>query len=340
MNANSEPRRHHWIPQVYLKGFTHNRSKNSKLFAVGRDGTSFWTTPANVGATRDFNRIEVHGIDPHAVEKAMSGFESELGRALVKISATKNFDDEGAWICVLNLVALLAVRNPHGREQMRQFQEDVSRMILDIALATPERWTSHMRQMERDGAAQDLPKVSYENVKRFHDDGDYMIEVPTGRHVAMEFHAFDPVLHTMVDRRWLLCTPASDAGGFITSDHPVCLMNTDGSAPTFSRPLGFGLTETTVLFPVTHELLAVGTFEGTGGLRELRPLQVAYFNGLIRGFAKRQLYSADDRFRLLVPDRATPLRGSELAQHIRSRPKHPKNMVKRKYGSPLPSSGR
>jgi hypothetical protein len=87
------------------------------------------------------------------------------------------------------------------------------------------------------------------------------------------------------------------------------------------RPLGFGLTETTVLFPVTHELLAVGTFEGTGGLRELTPLQVAYFNGLICNFAQHQLYGVNDRFRLLVPDRTAPLGGSELAQYLHSQRK-------------------
>jgi hypothetical protein len=100
--ASNEPRRHHWIPQVYLRGFTRNRGRKSKLFTVGVDGTSFWTTPANVGAIRDFNRIQVDGIDPHAVEKAMSMFETGLGRALEKISAARNVEDEDVWISLLS----------------------------------------------------------------------------------------------------------------------------------------------------------------------------------------------------------------------------------------------
>jgi hypothetical protein len=37
---------------------------------------SFPTSPANVANKRDFNGIEVPGLDPNAVEKSLSGFEA------------------------------------------------------------------------------------------------------------------------------------------------------------------------------------------------------------------------------------------------------------------------
>jgi hypothetical protein len=54
-------KRHHYVPQCYLKGFAEDRD-NPKLFVIdGKEQRSFCTAPANVAAERDFNRIEVDG---------------------------------------------------------------------------------------------------------------------------------------------------------------------------------------------------------------------------------------------------------------------------------------
>ena len=41
----------------------------------------------NVAAQRDFNAIDVEGMDADAFEKSMSGFETELADALQRIAA-------------------------------------------------------------------------------------------------------------------------------------------------------------------------------------------------------------------------------------------------------------
>lgn len=72
----SEPRRQHFVPQFYLRGFA---GEKDQLFVVDRPSKkTFRTAPKNVAAERDFNRVEVEGIAPNAVEKAL-----EIGRAHV-----------------------------------------------------------------------------------------------------------------------------------------------------------------------------------------------------------------------------------------------------------------
>lgn len=78
-------RRHHYVPQCYLRGFAAN-PKKPKVFVIdGKDHRSFFAATANIAAERDFHRIEVEGIPPDALENAFSGFETDLSDALARI---------------------------------------------------------------------------------------------------------------------------------------------------------------------------------------------------------------------------------------------------------------
>jgi len=313
MNA---ARNHHFLSQFYLKGFTKNGSKHSKLVAVDLiDSKAFETTPRNVGAERDFNYIE--GLPYDAVENSLARFEGTVAKSIGKIGAAGNLRDQDALIDVLNLLCLFAIRNPRLRDNVRQFQESVARQILDMSLATRERWESQVRQMIKAGVWDAPPIVPYEQLKKDNDDGGYRITVPRARLIQMEFKVFDSVLPHLVGRNWTLCIASTGSGGFITSDHPVCLMWSDGSPSTSNRPVGYGLTGTTVVFPLTSELLMVGIFDGAGGRRALTPLQVATFNGIVAHHVERQVYASNSQARVLLPGLDAPITFAVLPEYMK-----------------------
>jgi hypothetical protein len=294
-----EARAHHFISQCYLKGFTYNRSKKSKLFVVSIDELkTFETKPSNVAHRRDFNRIE--GLPAGALEAQLGKFEGQVDRALLKIGTDRTLDDTDAWMHVLSLAALFAVRHPLQRENVRQFMERTSKLIMDMALATPERWASELRQARAAGAISSDTDVPYEKLREFHRQGAYPIGVPTARHVDIEFKTHATVLRTMVDRHSTLYIAGPGAGNFVTSDHPLVLTHSDGPPASMTRPVGHGLTGTTVFFPINHELFAVGTFEGSAGVRQMNARGVANLNGIMLMHADRELYGPDRRARVLV----------------------------------------
>lgn len=312
-----EARGHHYISQCYLKRFTRNGNKKSKLWVCNLvSGDSFSTMPANVAKERDFNRIAGH--PPGALDNWLSIFEAQANKALDKIEQTRSLQDFDAWLQVLNLVALFAVRTPRLRERVREFHESVARMIMDVTLAKPERWEAQMRLAREAGHIPNASKVTYEQIKEFHERGEYTITVPTTRHIGYEFHVFEPVLQTLADRKWTLYLAAPDSGGFITTDNPVCLMNTDGAPATLARPIGHGLTGTTVIFPITRSLLAVGEFEDGGSMYQVGRDFVATYNALVMAHADKYVFAADDRF-LLSQGLDKPLaRGIDLPGLIRT----------------------
>src|SRR5437763_189414 len=117
-------RLHHYIPRCYLKGFTATRNKDAQLLVVDVSTRKiFVTTSRNVAAEKDFNRLDIPNIPPDALENDMSKFEGELDAALGRVIESQSFQDPEDRATIFNLIALLAVRNPRGREMMRGFME-------------------------------------------------------------------------------------------------------------------------------------------------------------------------------------------------------------------------
>lgn len=148
-------------------------------------------------------------------------------------------------------------------------------------------------------------------MREFFERDEYTIEVANASHIFNEFNVFEDVLRTLVARKWALCVAPADSGGFITSDHPICLMSSNGSPSELRRPVGHGLMETTVLFPISRDLAAVGTFEGENQVVRLSREGVAAMNDFVIRHAERQVYAADDKFLVNSADGGF-MRGSEV----------------------------
>ena len=232
-------RRHHYVPQCYLRGFVLDRAKPQLFVIDGKDQRSFRTAPANVAAERDFHRIEIDGYPSDALENALSGFETEVSQALDRIIMTRSIknDDDRAYL--LNLMALIAIKNPRHREGWRSAQEQICKKILDLATATPERWASQIRRAKADGYIDADADEDYRRMREFVEADQYKIGVPTDRHLEMEMKAFETVLPFFFHRKWVLFRAPVGATGFVTSDHPVCLMWSD---PEAAREISFTRT--------------------------------------------------------------------------------------------------
>lgn len=111
-------RHHHYLSQCYLKGFTQGSAKNSKLTVIDlKNKKKFETIPRNVGGMRDFNRVEIEGVNPEIVEKKQANFESQAALALKKLEDTQDFTGETKDV-ILELIAMLSIKSPQMREHL------------------------------------------------------------------------------------------------------------------------------------------------------------------------------------------------------------------------------
>lgn len=289
--ATSKPaRRHHFVSQVYLKGFTVDGRKDTQLFVVSLEQRkTFSTVPANVAQERDFNRVD--GLSPGELDNLLGRFEGTAGIAIERIAAAGSLDDQDAWLEVLNLAALFAVRHPARRETLRAAMERVAKLVGQMLVYDREGYERQMAAAAKAGFVDPNSGVTFDQMREFVTRGEYEIKVPTERHLDIEFRVFEEVLKTMVARRWTLIKASPSAGHFVTSDQPVFLVSTGPEPAHQARHLGHGLKRTALFLPLTRHLFAIGTFEGQANVVETDAVGVAELNAQVLANAYREVYA-------------------------------------------------
>lgn len=296
-------RHHHYLSQCYLKGFTEGGSKNSKLVVFDLlKKKKFETIPRNVGGVRDFNRVDVEGLDQNVLEKSLANFEGHAATALRKIDSGSPFEGEDKEL-ILNLVAMLATRSPERREHWRQFQAKVIDKVMSLSLETKERWESQTKNLP-EGQTELSKDISYEDMKQFIDSKQYRIDLAREHHIEMEFVGIDAILPCLLNRDWLVIKSSEITGPFISSDNPVILTwnEPDKQPPFYRNSPGFGMGETQVYFPVSKNTALVGEFGGRSEVISANPELVAIFNSQIIHHTYKQLYSPKSNFLFLGSD--------------------------------------
>lgn len=292
MTTRSIARKHHYVPQAYLSAFTPEGAKDGQFFVLDVENSrAFCTSPGNVGAKRDFNRIDVEGRSPDAVENALAPFEGEAVNAIRRVIETQCFPNDSDWNLILNLLALIAVRNPGMRSSFNRAREQSLRMIGDLLASDENLWKTHVQKARE--AGEHMPDVSFDEFKSFIERGDYDLVFHPQENLRIEFNALDKVLPFLGQRTWSVLVAPTTGPEFICSDHPVTLAWKNGR----KGPVGYGLRETEVFFPLGRHVGFYGTYETPlKPVVNCRPLNVAIMNGRVMNNAERHVYSALSKF--------------------------------------------
>lgn len=299
----NEARHHHYIPQCYLRGFAVGSGKRCRITVANLESQIFFeTNPRNVGGVRDFNRVELEGFKPDALEGMLANFEGQVATAIRNVAQSSKFEGDDR-IAILNLLALLAVRSPENRENFRQFEEDVMKKMLGLSLASKERWEAQMKAMKKAGKGL-KEEISYEEVRAFYEADQYDILMNNEHHLSLEFKGFEAVLPLLVARKWKLYTTTEHEGCFITTDRPVVITwNHPEDIPVMMRDSpGLGMADTEIQFPVTRDHLLIGAFEGEDGTVTATTQLVAGANLRMIQHAFQQVYSPKKVFPYIGPD--------------------------------------
>ena len=284
-------RHHHYLSQCYLKGFTQGKAKKSKLTVIDlKEKKRFDTIPRNVGGIRDFNRIDVEGLHQNAVESALADFEGKAAGALKRLDESADFTGETREL-ILNLLALIAVRSPEKREDMRNIQAQVIDRMLSLSLASKERWEEQEEEKRKDPEYES--NFTYEELKEFYDSKEYKIDLTTEHHIRNEMNQVDAILPCLSGRNWTLIKSTDESGPFITTDKPVSLTWDDPETiPAFYRASpGFGMSGTQLYFPVSKDMALLGEFDGEDKVVDGTKKLVAILNTGMLHSVYKQIYS-------------------------------------------------
>lgn len=293
MEMKSTARRHHYLPQAYLAAFTRTGSKDDQFFVLNvHSGRPFSTSPINVAVERDFNRVDIEGRSIDAIEQALSPFEEQAVMAIRNVIESEKFPNEEDCNWILNLLGLIAVHNPQLRKSFNRSREQLIHCIGDLLVSDKKIWEHHVKKA-REFVENINNDVSFDNMKQFIEERKYRLEFSPEGNLRVEFHAFDKLLPILGQRTWSVLVAPNDGPEFICSDHPVTLVWKSGKV----GPVGYGLKETEVFFPLGRNIGFYGVFETPlKPAVKLKPDHVAMMNRRVILNAERHVFSALESF--------------------------------------------
>jgi len=291
-------RRHHFVPRCYLRAFS--RPGSEIICVVDLDARRFYETNlANVCQQRDFNRVDVSGEQPDALEKVLGELEGQIANALRVVIASKSTSDDETWNWVLNLMSLLAARHPLVRAEAEQMKDAYLRREAAKAIETPEIWAKHAQELLKTGyLTAEQASHPYEELKRFTDSGQFTISYSPGHLTEFEFKIQDDLLRSLGERSWSIFTTDDPEAEFLTTDRPVCLMHASGRAETPESQIGFDDPDTIVLFPLSPGALAYGRFGYMPREIKADAHSVATINKALLLRSYTSAFSPKDQFRI------------------------------------------
>ena len=297
MKKKSTARRHHYLPQAYLSRFTDKGTKGGKFFVLEvESGRAFRTSPISVAVELDFNRVDINGHPPDVIENALSPLEQEAVQAIANTVARGEFPNDDDYNSILNLICLIAVRNPFFRKSINRAREQSIHIIGDLLVSNKQVWEHHVRKAGENG--EDIPdSISFEEMKNFIEERNYEIEFFPEGNLRIELNTFDNILQILGERMWSLIIAPQDGPEFICSDHPVVIDWKSGR----QGPIGLGLRETEVFFPLSRHAGFYGTFEDP--LKEVvhaKPGNVATMNRRVVFNAERHIFSPLESFAMWI----------------------------------------
>jgi hypothetical protein len=301
---------HHYIPQFYLRGFSAGTGRQAQVF-VFDSGTkkSFTTLIRNIGSRRNFNRVEAEGVGPNSIEDAIAKTEGDIAPFLQQIIKAQAFQTAEHFNSVLNLMALMSVRNPRLRSSLSDFHKEIAERIMGISVSKREIWESQIEQMRKSGVPL-MESVTYEDMKRFHEEKRYEILIDQTHLINLELKMVEPVLEQLSRRSWcFVCSPKNHQ--FITCDDPTVLSWTEKVRHPNPWSPGHGLKNTVVMFALSPELALVGLFEKIPKKIDYQPEQVAAFNAAVARQSRNQIYARDGGFMIQLKGRQF-VRGDDL----------------------------
>ena len=288
-----QPRRHHFIPQFYLAGFTKSNTRDGDLFVFDQQQLKSWkSSPKQTALIRDFHAIEAGPDgDSMVVEKALSKLEGEWSIALRRVIEQQVLPDDESFADLMVFIAFMAVRVKRIRDILSDFIDRVSKKEIQATLATEEGCSRFRRVIESQGRK--LSDEEFEQLVSFGRSGQFDVDYEQTWHVQQIVQMAATLAPLLSLRKWSLWIAEPDAPDLICSDSPVVPKWAFSDRGPHSP--AFGTTNTIVSVPLNRRMALVSMLEMQLPEKRLDRTAVASINSAT-GMYANQLYASEPDF--------------------------------------------
>jgi len=261
-NKMSKPKRHHYISQFYLAGFTSDGTQNGQIYCFDLlKKESRKTKVRDIGFEKYFNRIDAKNLEEDFLEKEISKFESHAAEVFRKIISDKNLpSSEIEKRTLYEFMASLAVRNPSIRKSWDDFKKNLLLTAIQFYLTDENTWNNYKKRAADDGV-KGVDNLSYRDARKLFIDTDWKMISHNNDFVKIELPSVERVANLLSHREWTLFDASNCFYNLITSDRPVKLFWNDSKLNEGNIGPGFAMKKSELFFPISKSFLLMGSYE-------------------------------------------------------------------------------
>ena len=235
----SEPKRHHYLPQHYLNGFTDPDQPTQLWILSGEERKPIWRrrpTSAVGYQVNFYSKTDRAGNLTNEVEKDLSIFDGRVAPILKKVIRRENLDQDEQFLFAV-FVADLAIRGPFAREATKQL------LNREIALRMP---------LIKPYANEETKKYFNTDIYRLEANHEFVIDTVIG---------LLPILTEIILKMGWVFAHSEETNFFITSDAPVVMLKPNDM---FSQTQGLYEEDMEITLPLSRSMAFLASWKAKG----------------------------------------------------------------------------
>jgi len=256
----SKPKRHHYLPQSYLVGFS---ADDGCVCVYDRVRNEYRPQkPLNTGViSHYYSVIDDKGEKRTDLESELLQFVDGNGISAIKKAQTSTDLDEEDRAKIAVFCAYLQFRIPNYEKSINHCNEQILKKIAEMTFSTPERTEAVLAELKED--SNNDSEIDPKEMTEFIQSGKYRIETDRSfslRHMIDLSQKMAPILGMM---DWCFLHPPSGKT-FVTCDNPFVLIPPQGWKPGGWYGFGICTTGARKLIPLASDLCLVMYDKGEG----------------------------------------------------------------------------
>jgi hypothetical protein len=300
----SKPRKHHYVPTSYLKGFTATGDEDASLHVLDKHTGRQWEScPTKTACERDFYALEVDEDSEHdaaAVETFFSQIEGNSREAINATLRDGRVPEGELRQRLVEFIALQFVRVPGTLQAFDDFADQLTKKVAWYLTATPEAWAAHLQRMK--DAGDPVPDVPYERMREFaRSEEEYRASWRQNTRLGLLLHTLPALADVVAIRKWSLVVAPNGCPDFVCSDRPLVLGWIEPPGARGMAP-GLALTNTLAQIPLSRRAALLGMLERPFPTTTADPKLVGIVNWWTIRHATRYVYSTEPNFHFVSPD--------------------------------------
>ena len=279
------PKRHHFLPEFYLNGFT----RDGLLFLYDREKNEYRRqAPRNTAVIGHYYATENDGGEKdYGIEEFLSQIEGKAKPVIIKLEAGDTISHQER-LDLACFIASLLTRTPKFERETEYIADTVHKIIAKEMIPTVEAAAELLRKT---GTSENITPESM--FKFIHEEQFYMKGHRNNTIRTMLDHTMK-ITKELAFMDWVIAH-AAECAAFITTDSPLGFVVPDELRRTGEPVLGIASHKITKLIPLTHQITLLMGHCGAGfGHFSVNRHQVREINLAVATECERYVIGSDE----------------------------------------------